>query len=79
MAYHGLYRRADTVSSTVGAFLGFYTVSSSILTGLSGVVYAVEPNKRILSVLHSNIVVNSASNTILIPYAVCPSNGFVKL
>jgi FkbM family methyltransferase len=62
-----------------GAFLGFYAVSSSILTGRDGIVYSIEPNKLLIPLLRSNISLNNALNTRIIPVALCPDRGYHRL
>ncbi|MCC6054234.1 MAG: FkbM family methyltransferase [Thermosphaera sp.] len=62
-----------------GAFLGFYTVSSSVLVGSDGFVYSIEPNKLVIPLLHSNISLNNALNTRIIPVAICSERGYRRL
>lgn len=63
----------------IGAYLGFYTVSSSLLTGSNGVVYSIEPNRYILSYLGSNLELNELNNVNIYPLAICVEPGFTKL
>lgn len=71
--------RGPSIVVDAGAFLGFYSVASSILTGREGVVYALEPNKHILPYLHANIGLNRAVNTKILPIALCPESGLQRL
>lgn len=63
----------------VGGFLGFYTVTASILVSPGGVVYSVEPVKEVFPLLYENIRVNKLSEVYAYPLAVCPESGFKKL
>lgn len=58
-----------------GAYLGFYTVASSLLVGTRGIVYSVEPNREILPLLGRNIELNNLKRARIYPYAICPHTG----
>lgn len=71
-------RSGDTVVDA-GAFLGFYTATSSILAGKEGQVYAIEPNPNIAGFLSLNLELNHVKNTSIYPVAICPERGWARL
>jgi FkbM family methyltransferase len=60
----------------VGANIGYYSLLSAKLT--KGLVYAVEPEPRNLSLLKENIELNRLKNVVVIDKAVSDKNGIAK-
>lgn len=80
--YFKISRAVPTPGDVVidaGAFLGFYTVASSLLTGSSGRVVAIEPNPLVLGYLHTNARVNKALSAVVYPLALCREAGTTRL
>ncbi|MEM4718321.1 MAG: FkbM family methyltransferase [Desulfurococcaceae archaeon] len=63
----------------IGAFIGFYSISSSMLTCIEGMVYSIEPNREVLPWLYINMYINKAQNIRILPVAICPESGFKSL
>ncbi|MEM1803395.1 MAG: FkbM family methyltransferase [Desulfurococcaceae archaeon] len=63
-----------------GAYVGFYTVASAVLTGRRGFVHAVEPNPEAVEYLAKNIEANNLiGKARCFPIALCPTKGTAKL
>lgn len=71
--------KTGSIVLDAGSFLGFYAVPSSLLSGSSGKVIAVEPNPLVLGYLHTNLSLNKASSASIYPVALCAERGFTKL
>ena len=59
----------------VGAFMGLYTLKTSLLVGDEGSVIAVEPVPRTFQLLVSNILINKLKNVIPLEAALANFNG----
>jgi FkbM family methyltransferase len=59
----------------VGAHVGIYSLLASMRVGPSGMVYAFEPQERNLAYLHRHITLNHVQNCVILPSAVCNSEG----
>lgn len=63
----------------VGAFLGFYTVTSFLVMNNKGYIYSIEPNVHILPFLRENVRLNKVVNTRILSFAICPSSETRKI
>ncbi len=68
------YVKKDGVVYDIGAHVGYFTLLSSLLVGDIGKVYAFEPNKKILKLLHKHIEINKCTNVVIIEKAVSNTN-----
>lgn len=66
--------RGDTIVD-LGAFIGFYSITSSILTRNDSRVYSIEPNTEVLPWLYRNVHINKTWNIKILPVAICPEPG----
>jgi FkbM family methyltransferase len=63
----------------LGANEGWFSLQASGAVGPGGMVYAIEPQRRLWPVIHQNFILNGRSNYRLIPYAVSQQEGFIDL
>ena len=63
----------------VGANVGYYTVLLADKVGLSGKVYAFEPDKTSFEILERNVAENKLKNVVAVNAAVGSKNGKLKL
>jgi len=59
----------------VGANIGYYTLLASLRVGSGGKVFAFEPSPRNISYLHRHLVLNGASNVVVVPAACSDRNS----
>jgi len=71
-------KTGDTIVD-IGANIGYYTVIFAELTGISGKVYAFEPDPENFLILVKNAQHNKLSNVIMIEKAVSDINDFIRL
>lgn len=62
-----------------GAFLGFYTAASFVISKGEGFIHCIEPNVHVLPFLHENIRLNKVAKAKVLPLAICPTSGTQKI
>ena len=63
----------------LGANEGFFSMIASGLVGQKGRVFAIEPQERLWPVITQNIVLNDATNVVLVPFAVSDVPGEAEI
>jgi FkbM family methyltransferase len=63
----------------LGANEGWFSLQASGAVGPEGMVFAIEPQRRLWPVIHQNFILNGRTNYRLIPYAVGQQEGFIDL
>jgi FkbM family methyltransferase len=74
----GLLRTGD-VFLDVGAHEGYFSILASSLVGISGTVHAIEPQRRLSSVLHHVVELNCVQCITMHSTALTDHNGTVEL
>lgn len=67
--------RAGQTFVDVGAWIGLYSLLSSLLVGEKGKVYAFEPEPTSRRFLEKNLKANRANNVTVLPYALSSTGG----
>ena len=63
----------------LGANEGWFSLVASEAVGPQGMVYVIEPQRRLWPVILQNFILNKRTNYRLIPYAVGPAEGVVEM
>jgi FkbM family methyltransferase len=63
----------------VGASIGAFTISSSLLVGEKGKVIAIEPEPKSFKILNTNIKINKLSNVLCLNLALSNKEGYENL
>jgi FkbM family methyltransferase len=71
--------RLGDVVLDVGANMGMFTTRVAKMIGESGLVIAVEPDRRNVELLKRNIEANRLSNVVIVPKGAWNSKGAMKL
>lgn len=69
------YLRAGDTFVDLGANEGFFTVAAARLVGESGAVVAVEPQSRLLPVIHANLALNGCLNVRVVQAVISSATG----
>jgi len=73
------YLRPGDVFVDLGANEGYFSVKASTLVGVHGTVVAVEPQSRLLPVLHDNFARNQCLNVRLVRCVLSDKTGVLRL
>jgi len=75
---HKIIKSGDTCID-IGANLGYYSTKMSVLCGINGKVYAVEPVPMFYTIWKKNVKQSCVNNLELFPYALGSSEGVIQM